>query len=161
MSKLKKGKSLKKIKALTKVPRLTYNYEAQPIDKAYLDDAAQTAKFIRHFFDKGSIRSQEEFLLVMLDNNHQCIGVISLFKGARDKTLVDHHLVLSVLHSYMCDYFIIAHNHPTKSYLPSEEDVRLTMSLKHKASYFDIDLKDHLIITEKGYYSFEESFRLW
>ena len=56
---------------------------------------------------------------------------------------------------------MIAHSHPTSDYLPSPEDVKLTMSLKHKADYFDIQMRDHLIIVDDGYYSFEESFRLW
>lgn len=155
------SKNLKEIKALTKVPVLTYNYEARPIDKIPLDDADQTANFIRPFFDNGSIRLQEEFLLIMLDDNKQAIGVFSLFKGVRGQVPVDHNLVLTLLLSYGCDYYIIAHSHPTSAYLPSPEDVVMTMSLKHKTDYFEIEMKDHLIITEKGYYSFEESFRLW
>ena len=161
MNKLEEAKSLKEIKELTNVPQLTYNYKAEPIDKAHLDDAGQAAKLIRHFFDMGSIHSQEEFLLMMLDQNNQCIGVFSLFKGIRGQVLVDHNLILTLLLSYGCDYYIIAHSHPTTEYLPSPEDVVMTMSLKHKTDYFEIEMKDHLIITEEGHYSFEESFRLW
>ncbi len=161
MSTLKKVSSLAEIKELTTVPRLTYNYEAQLIDKTHLDSPEETVKLIRKFIDKGSIRSQEEFLLMMLDEENQCIGIFSLFKGIRGQVLVDHNLILTLLLSFGCETYVIAHTHPTSDYLPSPEDVEMTISLKHKTDYFHIDMKDHLIITEENHYSFQESFRIW
>ena len=156
-----KNLTLKKIEALTTVPTLSYNYEATPIEKKSLMDGEEIANFIRPFFDQGTFDSQEEFLLCMLNDANYPIGVFKLFKGTQSAVQIDHHLILSLLLSSRCDYFFIAHNHPSGDSLVSKPDVDMTISLKHKVDYFDIVLYDHVIVTRDSYYSFNESFGQW
>lgn len=49
---------------------------------------------------------------------------------------------------------IVSHNHPSGTFIPSEEDKKLTQNIKMGCRYFDIDLIDHVIYTTTGYYSF-------
>jgi DNA repair protein RadC len=44
--------------------------------------------------------------------------------------------------------------------VPSEQDKRLTQSVKKAVSYLDIDLIDHIIVTEAGFYSFADEGQL-
>ena len=55
---------------------------------------------------------------------------------------------------------IICHNHPSGNREPSEADKRITSKIKDAASFFDISLLDHLIVTQDGYYSFADSGEL-
>jgi DNA repair protein RadC len=52
---------------------------------------------------------------------------------------------------------IVAHNHPSGDPKPSEEDRRVTESLREAASTLGIKLLDHVIIARRGHYSFQES----
>jgi len=51
---------------------------------------------------------------------------------------------------------ILVHNHPSGTLKPSEADKQLTQKLKVAAQSLDIKVLDHLIITEKAYFSFAD-----
>ena len=51
---------------------------------------------------------------------------------------------------------ILAHNHPSGGLKPSEADKQITRKLKNAASALDIKILDHLIITQKDYFSFTD-----
>ena len=51
---------------------------------------------------------------------------------------------------------IVAHNHPSGKLSPSKSDLKLTTKIKKAGENLDIKLLDHLIISEKGYYSFAD-----
>ena len=51
---------------------------------------------------------------------------------------------------------ILVHNHPSGTLKPSEADKKLTQKLKLAGENLDIDILDHLIITESSYYSFAD-----
>lgn len=53
---------------------------------------------------------------------------------------------------------IIGHNHPAGSLEPSGEDIAFTEEIETAVSALDIELVDHLIVTDSGrYYSFKHS----
>jgi DNA repair protein RadC len=47
---------------------------------------------------------------------------------------------------------ILAHNHPSGSLTPSNEDESLTLKVKEAGEFLDINLLDHLIINTRGEY---------
>ncbi len=50
---------------------------------------------------------------------------------------------------------ILVHNHPSGDARPSQEDIALTHTIIHAASYFDLKIADHIIIGKGGnYFSF-------
>jgi DNA repair protein RadC len=51
---------------------------------------------------------------------------------------------------------ILCHNHPSGSLKPSRADEQLTLKIKEPAKYFDINVLDHIIVSEEGYYSFAD-----
>ncbi|MGB5966086.1 MAG: JAB domain-containing protein, partial [Sulfurimonadaceae bacterium] len=51
---------------------------------------------------------------------------------------------------------IVAHNHPSGQLEPSIEDRRVTKRLKEVGKLVGIELLDHVILTDNGYYSFSE-----
>jgi DNA repair protein RadC len=56
-----------------------------------------------------------------------------------------------------CNKLTLVHNHTGTSKKPSTQDLRLTKRLGYGAAILNIEILDHIIITEKnGYYSFAE-----
>jgi len=51
---------------------------------------------------------------------------------------------------------ILCHNHPSGTLRPSNSDISLTKKIKAAGEVMDIKILDHLIITQKKYYSFAD-----
>ena len=52
--------------------------------------------------------------------------------------------------------FILAHNHPSGSLTPSQDDVDFTRAIKRAGEIIGIGLYDHLIVAQTGYVSLKE-----
>jgi len=52
---------------------------------------------------------------------------------------------------------ILCHNHPSGSLKPSKSDIDLTKKIQQAGKSLDIKILDHLLITEKAYFSFADS----
>jgi len=52
---------------------------------------------------------------------------------------------------------ILVHNHPSGDPSPSDEDIRLTKRIAQAGQIMGIELLDHLIVAERGAYSFKTS----
>ena len=55
-----------------------------------------------------------------------------------------------------CTHAILAHNHPSLEIKPSKHDIDVTDRLYQCGLILELPINDHLIITLKTYYSFEE-----
>ncbi|NCS97739.1 MAG: hypothetical protein GW762_04085, partial [Candidatus Pacebacteria bacterium] len=50
----------------------------------------------------------------------------------------------------------LAHNHPSGETSPSAEDIHITKRLYEAGRILSIDVLDHIIFTDKQFYSFRE-----
>ena len=98
----------------------------------------------------------EEFWIVYLNNSNKVIQKNQLSKGGITGTLVDVRLVLKTALEVGATGLILTHNHPSGSLIPSEADKHITNKLKIASGSLDIKVLDHLIITEKAYFSFAD-----
>ena len=98
----------------------------------------------------------EEFWILYLNNSNHILLKQQLSKGGITGTLVDIRLVLKQALELNAVSIILAHNHPSGTLKPSEADKKLTQKLKKAAESLDIKVLDHLIITEKAYFSFAD-----
>lgn len=98
----------------------------------------------------------EEFWVILLNNSNKIIHKFALSKGGITATLVDLRLLFKNALSFGAVSFILAHNHPSGTLKPSEADINITKRIKSGATTLDLKLLDHLIITEKTYYSFAD-----
>ena len=98
----------------------------------------------------------EEFWILYLNNSNKVIQKNQLSKGGITGTLVDVRLVLKSALEVGATSLILCHNHPSGTLKPSQADKDITMKLKTAAQSLDIKVLDHLIITEKAYFSFAD-----
>ncbi|KJD31500.1 hypothetical protein PK35_13875 [Tamlana nanhaiensis] len=98
----------------------------------------------------------EEFWIIYLNNSNKVIQKNQLSKGGITGTLVDVRLVLKQALEVGATALILSHNHPSGTLKPSEADKKITTKLKLAAQSLDIKVLDHLIITEKAYFSFAD-----
>ncbi|TVZ58897.1 DNA repair protein RadC [Flavobacteriaceae bacterium MAR_2010_105] len=98
----------------------------------------------------------EEFWIIYVNNSNKVIQKQQLSKGGITGTLVDVRLVLKTALEVGATGLILSHNHPSGTLKPSEADKQLTQKLKTAAQSLDIKVLDHLIVTEKAYFSFAD-----
>ena len=102
----------------------------------------------------------EEFWIIYLNNSNKVIQKHQLSKGGITGTLVDVRLVLKTALEVGALSLILVHNHPSGTLKPSKADKDITQKLKVAAQSLDIKVLDHIIITEKAYFSFADDLIL-
>jgi len=107
-------------------------------------------------WDKSLLPLLEEFKVILMNNAGQVLGIVSLSKGGMTGTVVDIRLLFAVALKATATALIVAHNHPSGNLRPSEQDINLTKKIKEGGMLLDIKIHDHLIVTEFGYYSFQD-----
>jgi DNA repair protein RadC len=98
----------------------------------------------------------EEFWILYLNNANRVIRKAQLSKGGITGTLVDVRLVLKEALEIGAVAIILAHNHPSGALKPSQADKAITAKLKKAAEILDIRVLDHLIVTERAFFSFAD-----
>jgi DNA repair protein RadC len=98
----------------------------------------------------------EEFWILYLNNSNKIIKSAQLSKGGITGTVVDVRLAFKEALQLGALGIILAHNHPSGTLKPSQADIQLTKKLKTAGDSLDIKVLDHLIITEKAYFSFAD-----
>lgn len=104
--------------------------------------------------------THEEFWIVYLNNANKVLLTAQLSKGGITGTLVDVRLVMKQALELGAVGLILAHNHPSGTLKPSEADKQITRKLKLAAEALDLKVLDHLIITQKRYFSFADESML-
>ena len=79
-----------------------------------------------------------------------------LSKGGISQIVVDIRLAMKKALELEATGIILIHNHPLGNLQPSKQDKSITRKSINAAATFDILVLDHLIISEKGYYSFKD-----
>lgn len=98
----------------------------------------------------------EEFWVLYLNNSNKVLSKSQLGKGGITGTLVDVRLVFKSALELGATGLILCHNHPSGALTPSDADKQITKKLKEAGKNLDINVLDHIIIAENGYYSFND-----
>lgn len=99
----------------------------------------------------------EEVWILYLNNANKILHKMQLSKGGLTSTLVDLRLIFNKAIELLATGVIVCHNHPSGSLRPSQADKNITKKLVRAGETLDIKVIDHLIITEKDYFSFADS----
>ena len=98
----------------------------------------------------------EEFWGVFLNQSNKVILISQLTHGGISQSIVDIRILFKTALDHFATGIIIAHNHPSGSLKPSREDMSVTQRIKEAGKLMNIQLLDHLIITQNSYLSFSD-----
>ncbi len=98
----------------------------------------------------------EEFWVVYLNNSNKVILKAQMSRGGLTGTLVDTRLIYKKAIEVGATGIILCHNHPSEKLTPSQSDRNITKKIEDGGKVMDIAVLDHLIITEKAYFSFAD-----
>ncbi|WP_299670695.1 DNA repair protein RadC [uncultured Polaribacter sp.] len=100
--------------------------------------------------------AHEEFWVLFLNNSNKVVAKSQISKGGLTATIVDIRLLFKKALEMAAVAIIVCHNHPSGKLEASSADRELTKKIKDAGTTLDIKLLDHLIITEKAYFSFAD-----
>lgn len=114
-------------------------------------------------------RDIAEYLKVNLqDLNHEVFGVVFLNRankvnhfeiistGGITGTMADPRIILKKALEAEAVALILCHNHPSGNLRPSKADEELTRKIREAALLLDIRILDHIIVSDRGYFSFAD-----
>ncbi|MBE2245830.1 MAG: DNA repair protein RadC [Candidatus Competibacteraceae bacterium] len=100
--------------------------------------------------------SHEEFWVLHLNRSNKIIRDVCISRGGITGTVADLRLIFKSALESLATSIVVCHNHPSGNPQPSPADLDLTLKIKNAGELLDIHLVDHIIVTEKKYFSFAD-----
>lgn len=139
-----------------KVGEVKLTYARTEEYRGQIRSSSSVSEFLRKLYADDVIEHHEEFWVLFLNRAHKIIGFQQLSVGGLSGCVVDvRHLFQAALLTNASS-IIVCHNHPSGNLTPSEQDIKVTKQIKDCGKIMDIQLLDHVIITEDSYYSFAD-----
>lgn len=101
-------------------------------------------------------KKQEVFAIVLLNRSNKMTHLEIISEGGLTGTIADPRIILKKAIEHFATGIILSHNHPSGSLQPSKADEAITQKIKHAAALLDIQLMDHIIVSDEGYFSFAD-----
>ena len=102
-------------------------------------------------------KQQEYFICISLNGANEVIEKRVVTIGLLDKSPVHPREVFADVIADRAAGVIFAHNHPSGDEQPSESDRRIHDQLTQAGNLLGLRVLDHVIVTRKGYFSFQEA----
>lgn len=140
--------------------KITELLAALELSKRYLTDSEQpiidspekAAELLQDIRDK----KQEHFVVITLDGANRLIAKRTITIGTLTSSLVHPREVFADAITDRAASIIVAHNHPSNTLRPSDNDLKLTKRLEEAGKIVGIALLDHVIITKTAFKSMKE-----
>lgn len=96
----------------------------------------------------------EEFWVLLLNRANQVLKYEKISAGGVTGTVADPKIIFKRALEETANGLILVHNHPSGNTQPSQADIAITQKLREGAKLLDMQVLDHLIFTDNGFYSF-------
>ncbi|HEX7845206.1 MAG TPA: DNA repair protein RadC [Chitinophagaceae bacterium] len=151
-----KIKGIGEAKAITIAAALELGRRRQadlPLNKSVINTSADIANYLQ-----GRLKDlrHEVFGVLYLNRANKVNHFEIVSEGGITGTVADPKVILRKALEEDAINIILCHNHPSGSLKPSRADQQLTIKIKEAAAYLDINVIDHIIVSEDGYYSFAD-----
>jgi len=134
-------------------------YIPKNINNVKITSSGDAYEWLRKFYPVG-INNRESFVVSFLNRTNNTTGYYVASIGGRAGTVADPKTIFKEALLANACFIILSHNHPSGNIEPSVTDISLTNKLERAGEVLDLKVIDHLIISEKKYYSFADKGKL-
>jgi len=134
---------------------LTTYVKDKKILRTVIKSSEDIVKFCRDMWDEDLL-IRECFYVVFLNRGNYTISWTKLSEGSTAGTVVDTKMIAKMALDVLAHNVILCHNHPSGNTKPSEADISITKKIKEALKSLEIDVIDHIIITDESYFSFSD-----
>ncbi len=123
------------------------------LQRTKVSSSKEIANYLRSILKDNS---NEVFAVLFLNQANKIKNFKIISKGGITGTVADPRIILKQALDEGATSLVLSHNHPSGNLNPSRADQELTNKIKQAASYFDIKILDHIIVSDEGHYSFAD-----
>ena len=123
------------------------------LQRTKVSSSKEIATYLRSILKDNS---NEVFAVLFLNQANKIKNFKIMSKGGITGTVADPRIILKQALDEGATSLVLSHNHPSGNLQPSRADQELTNKIKQAASYFDIKILDHIIVSDEGHYSFAD-----
>ncbi|EHO79970.1 hypothetical protein HMPREF9942_00002 [Fusobacterium animalis F0419] len=117
---------------------------------------------IKQFLKIGNQElSYENFKIIKYDGGYNISEVVTIGQGGVDYAKVDPKHIYPHLLDEKLKGIILCHNHPSGVVNPSRADNDLTENLSKRATFFNKEVLDHIIVGKEGVYKYSENYLMF
>jgi DNA repair protein RadC len=117
--------------------------DAEMKSLAMLGDPSASARYLK---SRLCGYPYEVFACLFLDNRHRVIAFEELFRGSLGGASVHPREVVRRCLVHNAAALILAHNHPSGTNEPSQDDRTITLKLRDALALIDVKVLDHIIV---------------
>jgi DNA repair protein RadC len=126
-------------------------------DMTHITEAKEANIFIREIIDTGLLNHKEFFWMIPLTNANRILGIKEISSGKTHSTTISFKEIAQTALLSNARACLLIHNHPSGNINPSKNDIEVTKRVQKTLNLIDVEILDHLIITQEGYYSFVDN----
>lgn len=119
-----------------------------------IGSSATAKEFCLNLF-KG--KSVEEFYVICLATNNKVLDCKMISRGTASEVPINIRDITNLSLTNSCERIILAHNHPKGIARPSDEDIAFTSRILYSCIINNIEVLDHIVVSNQEAFSFEES----
>jgi DNA repair protein RadC len=153
---LQKLKGIGSAKAITIAAALEIGRRRQAgelLSKTVIRTSGDIAQYLKSILRDYTY---EVFAVVFLNRANKIIDFQIISTGGLTGTVADPRVILKKAIEAEACAIVLSHNHPSVNLKPSRADEELTLKIKNAASFLDIKVADHIIVSDEGYFSFAD-----
>ncbi len=101
--------------------------------------------------------SHEEFWVLLMNRQSMLIHRQKISTGGVASTIADPRMVFRCAVEKLASSIVLCHNHPSGILHPSQSDIELTRKMIEAGKALEITIYDHIIISDRGFFSFSDN----
>jgi DNA repair protein RadC len=125
----------------------------RPIDRPQIRTPADAANLV---MAEMGLLEQEHLRTILLDTKNRVVAIPTIYVGSVNTTMIRVAEVFREAIRRNCPSLIVVHNHPSSDVTPSPEDVAVTKQIVEVGKLMDVDVLDHLIVSQHKFVSLKE-----
>lgn len=135
---------------------IIYKRNTLDIERPFIKSSKDAYHLLHAQWDSNKIELIEQAKILLLDTSLKVLGISDISTGGITGTVVDPRIAFVTALKSNATQIILAHNHPSGNTKPSYADEKLTKRMQEIGKLLEINVADHLIIGNQGYYSFSD-----
>lgn len=100
----------------------------------------------------------ETFIVLFIDSQDKLISHHESSNGFTKKVLIDFKEIITKAIKISTSSIILLHNHPSGNVTPSKSDIEITHKIIELMSSIEIDVYDHIVISQTDSFSFKKNY---
>lgn len=135
---------------------ITWN-KRERSDCAEISSSLEVSTYMRKLMSLHPDSAYREVAIaVYLSQSNRVLGHHVVSKGGISGTVIDTRIVFAIALKTLACAVILCHNHPSGNLKPSQSDINLTKKCIEIGKMHDIQVLDHIILTDNGYTSLSD-----